>query len=204
MSRHRSKVPSDLPPAVLARLRKAYVETDVPVRDIDRRFGVDTRRLAEIARREGWRCGSWGMADGTNIEWTDSTKWCTACKTRHSRSDFGVDPTRGDGLAARCLASRRVKDHKPQVGRPGRRGWQVATRNGDKRQARRRINYLVEQGLLPRPDEIGCIDCGDNVFSGEHRHEYDHARGYDGKNQLYVEPVCSKCHHNREDACHGR
>jgi transposase-like protein len=54
MSRHRSKVPSDLPPAVKERLRKAYVESDVPVRDIDRRFGVDTRRLAEIARREGW------------------------------------------------------------------------------------------------------------------------------------------------------
>ena len=54
MSRHRSRGQLDPPPAVMARLRKAYVESDVPVRDIHRRFGVNTRRLAEIARREGW------------------------------------------------------------------------------------------------------------------------------------------------------
>lgn len=144
------------------------------------------------------------MADKSSIEWTDATKWCTACKARHPAVAFGVDPSRGDGLAARCLASRRVKERKPQPGRPGRRGWQVATRDGDKRQARRRINYLVEQGLLPRPSEIGCMDCGDSVFTSRYRHEYDHALGYEGKNQFYVEPVCSRCHHSREEARHVR
>jgi len=33
-------------------------------------------------------------------------KWCTACKTRHDRSAFGIDATRGDGLHASCRASR--------------------------------------------------------------------------------------------------
>jgi hypothetical protein len=130
-------------------------------------------------------------------------KWCTACKTHHPVSAFGRDRTRGDGLAASCLASRRVKVRKPQLGRPGRRGWQAPARDGDKRQARRRVNYLVERGLILRPDDLPCMDCGDEVFVNRYRHEYDHARGYDGENQLYVEPVCSKCHRNREDARHG-
>lgn len=143
------------------------------------------------------------MADKTGIEWTDATKWCTACKARHPRTAFGSDPSRGDGLAARCLASRRVTQRKPQLGRPGRRGWQVDTRDGDKKQARRRINYLVETGRLRHPDDEPCIDCGDQVFVGKFRHEYDHAKGYDGENQLYVEPVCSRCHHNREEARRG-
>lgn len=79
-----------------------------------------------------------------------------------------------------------------------KRGWITPTRDGDKKQARRRVNYLVEQGRIPHPDDLPCMDCGDGVFSGVYRHEYDHARGYDAENQLYVEPVCSKCHHNRE------
>jgi hypothetical protein len=88
-------------------------------------------------------------------------------------------------------------------GPPGRRGWIAPTRDGDRKQARRRVNYLVEQGLIPKPSDLGCMDCGDGVFPGNPRHEYDHARGYDGANQLYVEPVCSICHHNREAARRG-
>lgn len=143
------------------------------------------------------------MGDKSDIEWTDATKWCTACKRHHARSEFGRDRSRGDGLAACCLASRRVKTRKPQRGRLGVRGWQVPTRNGDKLQARRRVNYLVEQGRIPRPGDLPCADCADEVFIGTYRHEYDHAQGYDGENQLYVEPVCSRCHHNREDARRG-
>lgn len=141
--------------------------------------------------------------DNTKIEWTDATKWCVACKARHPRSEFGRDRSRGDGLSASCLASRRVKERKPQLGSLGRRKWLKPTRDGDAKQARRRVNYLVEQGRIPHPDDLPCLDCGDGVYVGEYRHEYDHAKGYDGDNQLYVEPVCSRCHHNREDARHA-
>ena len=144
------------------------------------------------------------MSDKSRIEWTDATKWCTSCKAEHPISAFGKDVTRGDGLAARCLASRRVKVRKPQTGRLGRRQWLVQTRDGDKKQARRRINYLVEQGRIPRPDDLPCTDCCDELYINHYRHEYDHARGYDGENQLYVEAVCSRCHHNREDARRAR
>jgi hypothetical protein len=129
-----------------------------------------------------------------------TAKWCTACKVRHPISAFGRDKSRADGYAACCLASRRVKVRKVQTGRAGRSGWLKPVRDGDKRQARRRINYQVEKGIIPHPADLPCMDCGDSVFLTPHRHEYDHARGYDGKNQLYVEPVCSRCHHNREDA----
>ena len=143
------------------------------------------------------------MADKTKIEWTDATKWCTRCKQVHSISAFGQDASRGDGFSASCLASRRVKVRKPQIGSLGRRKWLVAARDGDKRQARRRVNYLVEQGRIPRPDDLPCVDCADAVFSNDYRHEYDHYLGYAAEHQLQVEPVCQKCHRNREDARHG-
>jgi hypothetical protein len=79
-------------------------------------------------------------------------------------------------------------------------GWLKPIRDGDKLQARRRVNYLVEQGRIPRPDDLPCMDCADEVFSTRTRHEYDHAKGYDGENQLYVEPVCTRCHRSREEA----
>ena len=144
------------------------------------------------------------MSDQRNggIVWTDETKWCTACKTRHDKSAFGRDRTRGDGLAATCLAARRVKVRKPRM-QHKRHGWLKPTRDGDKLQARRRVNYLVEQGRIPHPDDLPCIDCADAIFPGQYRHEYDHAKGYDGDNQLYVEPVCSRCHHAREEARRG-
>lgn len=144
------------------------------------------------------------MGATTGIQWTDSTgKWCTRCKASHQLSAFGKDITRYDGLSAVCLASRRVKLRKERSSSLGRRKWLTPTRDGDKQQARRRVNYLVEQGRIPRPDDLPCIDCCDEVFIGRFRHEYDHALGYDGDNQLYVEPVCSKCHHLREESRRG-
>lgn len=90
----------------------------------------------------------------TNIAWTDKTdraKWCTRCKAIHSAEAFGKDRTRGDGLSASCLASRRVKvRQKPGYAKGAySHGWIVPARPGDKRQARRRVNYLVEQKRIP-------------------------------------------------------
>lgn len=131
----------------------------------------------------------------TAIEWADGAKWCTACKDSHARSEFGRDPSRGDGLDARCLASRRVKVSKQRT-EFKRHGWLSAPRDGDRLQARRRVNYLVEQGRIPAPGALPCMDCGH--VGDDRRHEYDHARGYEAEYQLYVEPVCSSCHHARE------
>lgn len=124
-------------------------------------------------------------------------KWCTRCKTFHGRAAFGVDVHRTDGLTSYCLASRRVTARRPRP-RTGFRGWRVDGRDGDTLQARRRVNYLVEQGVIPKPNALPCVDCGHVYEAGGKRHEYDHFLGYDVEHHLDVEVVCTDCHHRRE------
>ncbi len=148
------------------------------------------------------------MGDKSKIEWTEATwrRTCSRCERSVPREAFFKDRSRRDGISYVCRDCKNAvsRDRYIKKAPPGRRGFMVSTRDGDKKQARRRINYLVEQGLIPHPDDLPCFDCADGVFGGNYRHEYDHAHGYDGDNQLDVEPVCSKCHHNREDARHGQ
>lgn len=132
-------------------------------------------------------------------------KWCGSCKADHPRDRFGRDATRGDGLDVQCLQSRREMSPKKPA-RPKesyRRGWVANVRDGDRKQARRRVNYLVEQGRIRRPNDLPCCDCGHLWMHGEPRHEYDHHRGYDGASQLDVQPVCVKCHRQREKSRRG-
>jgi len=130
----------------------------------------------------------------TGIAWTDCT--CAKCSVPLT-PDNRVEMQRR--LCKDCKNAA-ARGRYLKRGRLRRRGWLTPARDNDKRQARRRVNYLVEQGLIPRPDDLPCLDCGDEVFGVRYRHEYDHARGYAAKDQLYVEPVCSRCHHNREEA----
>lgn len=143
------------------------------------------------------------MSATSSIEWTDKTKWCTACKAVHSISEFGQDRSRRDGLSARCIRSRRVLVRMRPGYRKGtyRHGWLKPSRPGDKRQARRRINYLVERGELAHPNGVQCVDCGHihRNMPNDRRHEYDHYLGYSAEHQLDIQVVCSKCHHKRED-----
>lgn len=140
------------------------------------------------------------MSNKTGIQWTDET--CSRCRQTKPAGEFPRDRSRARGFGYECKACRNRRQREGYVpkGRPPRRGWLVPTRDGDKKQARRRVNYLVEQGRIPRPDDLPCIDCADMLLSDGGRHEYDHAKGYDGPNQLYVEPVCQRCHRNREEA----
>lgn len=166
------------------------------------------------------------MSDTTTIEWTDSAprrirataaarigvtlanydqqrargqKWCTGCKAWHHTSRFAKDKSRTDGLAARCRESRNRQaraayEPKPHPA-PGRHF--VASRTGDEKQARRRVNYLVEAGMLPRPNTLPCIDCAHTWQPGKQRHEYDHHLGYDAIHHEHVQPVCTNCHRAR-------
>jgi hypothetical protein len=144
------------------------------------------------------------VSDKTDISWTDAT--CSSCSETKPLESFALDKTHANGRTSVCRDCRNAKQRAKYVRKPAcsRRGVLLAqTRNGDKKQARRRINHLVETGQLPRPEDLGCMDCGDAQGFNAARHEYDHARGYDGANQLYVEPVCSVCHHHREEARRG-
>lgn len=127
-------------------------------------------------------------------------RWCTRDKVWHPLGEFGADANRADGIARSCLASRRqrlAETYTPKARPPTGRRY-VGARDGDSLQARRRVNYLVDAMLLPRPNTLPCVDCGHEWSDGERRHEYDHYLGYSPIHHEDVEPTCTTCHHNRE------
>ncbi len=132
-------------------------------------------------------------------------KWCGGCRTWHGRAEFDVDRSRSDGLKSTCRMFVNSKRRANYVRAPravrGRRF--VDARNGDKEQARRRVNYLVEAELLAPPNNVPCTDCGHVWAEGERRHEYDHHLGYAAEHHEHVEAVCTTCHHHRETARAG-
>lgn len=71
-------------------------------------------------------------------------------------------------------------------------------RDGDRRQARQRINVEVKSGRRPHPNTLPCVDCGHVWSEGERRHEYDHYLGYAAEHHFHVEVVCTKCHARRD------
>lgn len=99
----------------------------------------------------------------------------------------------------------RGRIRKPRLAAvPRPSGWQrvgsrrVPARDGDIRQAHDRINGLVRRGVIPRPADLPCTDCGQVWVPGLSRHEYDHHLGYAAEHHESVQAVCSRCHHARE------
>lgn len=133
------------------------------------------------------------LVDGGN-------KWCCNCKQWHRAEEFGRDASRGDGTDPKCLRSRNALARARYVPKPrpmpGRSF--VPARDGDRDQARRRVNHFVECGLIPHPNSLRCHDCGHQWKPGERRHEYDHYLGYAPENHESVQAVCTQCHAQRE------
>ena len=90
----------------------------------------------------------------------------------------------------------------PITGRPG--PTPSPARDGDKVQARQRINVEVRTGRRPHPNTLPCVDCGHVWSKGERRHEYDHHLGYAPEHHLAVEPVCTLCHAKRDSHRKGQ
>lgn len=80
----------------------------------------------------------------------------------------------------------------PLTGRPG--PAPNSPRDGDKRQARQRINVEVRTGYRPHPNSLPCARCGHIWKLGERRHEYHHFQGYSPHAHYVVEPLCTFCH----------
>lgn len=125
-------------------------------------------------------------------------RYCFRCKAWHPVTEFGSDASRADGLDRSCRSSKSSAARAAYVPvdgpRPlGRR--YVDARDGDEMQARRRVNHLVDVGILPRPNDVPCVDCGH--VGSEMRHEYDHYLGYAAEHHEDVEAVCVDCHHAR-------
>ena len=129
-------------------------------------------------------------------------KWCTLCRAWHSQNAFGKDSSRWDGLVPSCKESKNSfarNAYAPQPPLPKGRKF-IPARDGDSKQARRRINYFVELGLFAHPNTLPCADCNHEWRDGERRHEYDHYLGYAPEHHETVQAVCSTCHHKREAA----
>jgi hypothetical protein len=127
-------------------------------------------------------------------------KWCVACKRWHPKESFGRDSSRSDGLAVGCRDGRNIKHRLRYVkrNRPEKGRAFVPARDGDRKQARGRINYFVHAGILDDPDNLPCVDCGHQYAPGGRRHEYDHYLGYAAIHHEDVQAVCSRCHYHRE------
>ncbi len=130
-------------------------------------------------------------------------KWCTGCKAWHSRSAFNADKSRSDGLAAACPSARKTsyqRAYQPRERRSKLGAFFAETRDGDRLQARARVNHRVKTGMIPAPSTLPCSDCGHVWTDGDKRHEYDHYLGYSAEHQLSVQAVCVRCHRARDKA----
>lgn len=126
-------------------------------------------------------------------------KHCHRCRIWKPVDFFGSDSTRYDGVSAVCSDCRRerAKAMYVKVGRVSRKGHRlVAIRDGDKLQARARVNLLVKIGRLENPNKLPCYDCGHR--DNDRRHEYDHFAGYASDKQECVQAVCTLCHKKRD------
>lgn len=122
---------------------------------------------------------------------------CSRCKDWHPSVAFGKDTDQPSGLATSCLESRRVRVRKIRTSFKTH-GWLVPTRDGDKGQARHRVNYLVRRGKLSSPKASPCAGCGHVWMPGERRHEYHHHLGYGAEHQREVQILCTHCHADRD------
>lgn len=124
------------------------------------------------------------------------TKFCRYHKVEHPIEQFHVDKSSPDGRMRNCkvyFQDRWKAKHPVAIPLKGRRV--APARDGDRRQAQRRIQTLVENGTLPHPNTLPCKDCGKR-WNGDKksRIEYDHAKGYAPEFHETVEPRCVKCH----------
>jgi hypothetical protein len=126
-------------------------------------------------------------------------KWCYRGSHWLPVDSFGSDSSRHDGLTAICLPCKREFNKSKYVSRPkvSKMGCRFApVKDGDKKQARARVNFLVRTGRMLNPNCVPCFDCG---HTGEdRRHEYDHFQGYAAEHQECVQVVCTTCHTKRE------
>lgn len=128
-------------------------------------------------------------------------KWCMLCRAWQPESAFAIDRSRYDGLTSACRASRNSESRASYTPAPLPRRYgplPQAGRDGDVRQARYKVNHEVAAGRIPPPNSLPCTDCGHRWQTGDPRHEYDHYLGYAAVHHLDVQPVCTRCHHQRE------
>jgi hypothetical protein len=172
----------------------------------DHRDLVDRREARLMAQtKEGAlkvRAAKVGL---TPVEYVDrldqGLKYCGLCLEWKSRNEFHNDRSRFDGKVPYCADCKngRARERHVPVAEPQRKGPSpIPARDGDAKQARRKVNAHLEAGRWPHPNTLPCADCGHTWAQGERRHEYDHHKGYAAEHHEDVEVVCTRCHRKRE------
>lgn len=154
------------------------------------RSGSTTRRIrgAEItaARRVGL------TVDEYQARVVQGLKFCTNCKTWHPLEDFGSDASRSDGRAAHCRISKRAGQRDRYIPRLRADGQRHApARDGDVKQARRRLTHLIAIGRVPHPSKLACVKCGHT--GTDRQHVYRHSQGFAPEHHETVEVMCCRC-----------
>lgn len=155
---------------------------------------MPARPLARIEKTAARRVGLTVDEYRDRIE--RGQKFCTDCKAWHPLGAFGRDSSRSDGLASRCRESKQARQraaYLPVIVPVGRR--YAAARNGDARQARRRLTHLIEIGQLPHPSKLACVGCGH--VGADRQHVYRHPMGFAPEHHETVETMCSHCDPSR-------
>lgn len=122
-------------------------------------------------------------------------KICGHCKRNKSTPEFSTNSRYKDGLHNWCRECSR--EYRREYEKTHPRPYSVRKKeyylgNKDHLKARRRVNHLVERGLLPKVHTMTCVDCG-----GKAAH-YDHYKGYEMENWESVQPVCVRCSGQRD------
>jgi hypothetical protein len=124
-------------------------------------------------------------------------KWCYVCTGWKLVNSFGNDSTRHDGKDPKCLDCRSMLSKARRATLPKKPRSRMGPlpsqeRDGDKIQARRRVNLLVQRGKIPHPNTLPCSKCGHTGI--DRRHEYHHHEGYGVGCHMKVIPLCTPCH----------
>lgn len=118
-------------------------------------------------------------------------KICTKCKAKKSPDEFCRMKKAKDGRHYWCRRCRREYMREWRRNHPGYFSSQVKKmriKHPEKQRARTKIDLLVRKGVIESAKKKDCTDCVEPAV------QYDHARGYEPPNDVYVEPVCMKCH----------
>ena len=107
-------------------------------------------------------------------------KWCTKCKQWKARDLFGIDNSRGDGLAARCFQCSRIAIRKQRK--------ILAPSTQVRQQAADAIRWAIKRGQLAAPSNLPCFICGGNATL------YHHHLGYAKSHRLDVQALFIGCH----------
>ncbi len=141
------------------------------------------------------------MSAKTGIDYLDATKPCKVCGVEKDLGEFPKNRIRPDGHGYWCKECyrewARIRYVKKIIReRPG--PDRLPPREGDKSQARHRVNLNVRNGDWPKANEFPCKDCGHIYIPGGVDHEYDHCLGYGKDHHEVVDTVCASCHKKRE------